>query len=483
VDPEKKKKAIEEVRQSVGWAYADLRWFSEEEAELANQQRNKLLDALSGWVRYSSRRNKPHSGPLSPGCLICGSGGWGCNYINGLCTRRCFYCPQDRKRVEERPSQTDGFTLKDPTDHVQFLKAFHIKGVGFSGGEPFLMPDRLLAHIQAIRKEFGDTIYLWVYTNGDRLTRPALARLREAGLNEIRLDLSARRYDLSPLALARKYIPTVTVEIPAIPEDFGLVKGLLGRLEARGVKYLNLHQLHASRFNYKALLRRGYHFLHQPLLPIFESEICALKLLGYARDRRVALPINYCAAAYKGRFHARNSRQRRARLFHQGHEEITAAGYIRTFRVSDSTNKIALMARRLQKARCPSDSWKRNEKRTEVAIRSALLPYVDWSSADVALLYFAPGVGLGDPAEGISKDNLAPAHQKVYEWTGVTKPAIECWRKLYTEKTASEQAFTSFCQGYPLSGGNAVSRLADDMRALKDVETFEELESGLPEIF
>jgi hypothetical protein len=116
----KRRKQIDLIRRKVGWIYRDLPWFSEEEALRANQQRDELLKALSGWITYSFNGSKLHSGDLSPGCSICGHGGWECNHINRLCNRHCFYCPQDRSIVSESESRADTIFFKDPSEHVFF---------------------------------------------------------------------------------------------------------------------------------------------------------------------------------------------------------------------------------------------------------------------------------------------------------------------------------------------------------------------------
>jgi uncharacterized protein len=482
-DKIKRQRQIQSVRDTVGWIYRDLSWFSEEEANVATQQRNELLVALSGWVSYSFQHSKPHSGPLSPGCLICGSGGWGCNFINGLCTRHCFYCPQDRSMKEERESNTDRITFKNPAEHISFLKIFQIRGVGFSGGEPLLVLDRLLSHITAIRQEFWNSLYLWMYTNGDGMDRSALKKLQDAGLNEIRFNLSARKYDLAPVVLSKEYIPTVTVEIPAIPEDFDLLKDMVGEMESAGVNFLNLHQLDANEYNYKALSQRNYHFLHQPLIPVFESELCALKLLVFAREHGVQLPINYCCSAYKDRFQGRDRRTRQSRVILKGFEEITSAGYIRSFWVRDFRDKIESMVRRLEEAHCPAGLWQCDEKKTEVAIHSDLLPYVDWSSADVTIMYLQPGVGLKKPDDGIIEGNLVPKNSMVYNERGWSQVGIESWRKLYKEKMNPKDVLKFFSQNYPAGGKNTVSKLQKEMGELKDIANWEELESDLPEVF
>ena len=483
MDKIKRQRQKQSIRDIVGWIYSDLPWFSEEEANVATLQRNELLAALSGWVSYSFQRSKPHSGPLSPGCSICGGGGWGCNYINSLCTRHCFYCPQDRSMKEECESYTDGITFKNPAEHVSFLKIFQIRGVGFSGGEPLLVLDRLLSHINAIRHEFGNSLYLWMYTNGDGVDRSTLKRLQDAGLNEIRFDLSARKYDLTPVVLSKEYIPTVTVEIPAIPEDFDLLKNMVGEMESAGVNFLNLHQLLSTEYNYKALSRRNYHFLHQRTIPVFESEICALKLLVFAREHEVQLPINYCCSAYKDRFQCGGERTRLSRVVLKGFEEITNAGYIRSFLVRDSRDKIESMVRQIEETHGSADRWQCDERKTEITIHGDLLSYVDWSSANVTIMYLQPVVGLKKTDDGIIEGNLVPKNSVVYNECGWSQVGIESWRKLYKEKMNPKDVLKLFLQNYPASGKDTVSKLQKEMGELKNIANWEELESDLPEIF
>jgi uncharacterized protein len=471
------------AREELGWAYPDLSWFSEEEARAANRQRQGLLQALSGWITYSFQGTKPHSGPLSPGCLICGQGGWGCNFLNGLCTRNCFYCPQDRSIKEERDSSTDGIVFKTPEEHVLFMETFQIRGVGFSGGEPLLVLDRVLAHIRAIRERFGNSIYLWMYTNGDQLDRPVSRLLREAGLDEIRFDLSARKYDLQPVVLAKEFFPTVTVEIPAIPEDCNLLKSLLGEMERVSVDFLNLHQLQTNEFNYKRLLAHPYHFLHQPGIPVFESEICALQLLLFAREKTLRLPINYCCSAYRRRFQGRDRRSRIGRWGLEGFEEITAAGYIRSFRVVDSPDRINEMIRRFREAHCPPDLWQVQERKTEVYFHRDLLQHIDGSSAEVAICYCEPGIQFKTPEGGMAEGNSVSHRAVVYQGEGWSRVGIESWRRLYVERVSSREVLRYFYRNYPAVGKEGILRMHKEAEELKRIASWEEIESGLPEVF
>jgi|WetSurMetagenome_2_1015567.scaffolds.fasta_scaffold01393_13 uncharacterized protein len=475
---------MESIHRQVGWIYKDIPWFSEDEARAANEQREGLLRDLSGWIAYSFKGSKLHCGDLSPGCSICGNGGWGCNFINRLCNRNCFYCPQDRSIMAESEPQTDGIFFKSPSEHIFFLKTFQIKGVGFSGGEPLLVLDRLLAHIKEIRREFGDSIYLWVYTNGDLADRDSLEELGQAGLNEIRLDLSARGYDLSPIYLMKKHIPTVTVEIPAIPEDFERVKNLLAKMERMGVDFLNLHQLHASENNYRALCKRNYHFVHDPSISVFESELMALKLLAFAREFRIELPINYCSSVYKRRFQGHDHRTRFASIVMNGWEEITEAAYIRSFRVLDSTDKINKLVGILN-ANSPRHLWKCNNNMTELSIHNSLLPYVDWSSAAVEITYFEPRIGLNGCENVRLEDSLMVTKKIIYQNRGWSKMAIDCWQRLYVQKIPQKEAFASFMQSCLKLGGNLrdlMTEMQKETTELIKISKFEEIGGGLIEI-
>lgn len=300
----------------------------------ATSRRNDLLHFLKGQgVQYlQNNLSKPYLNNLSPGCWTCVDGTWSCIHINSLCTRDCFYCPRDK--TKETTPEADGFKFTHTDLYIDHLKKFNYQGIGFSGGEPFVVFERLLTDLRRIREVFGRRHYLWVYTNGDLVTEEKLSALNQVGLNELRFDISARGYDLKPVQLAVRHIDTVTVEIPAIPEDVQRVKPLIKRLEALGVKFLNIHQLHSSRHNQKALMERGYTFLNSDYFsgqsPILESEWAALEILKHAIRKGTRMGIQYCSFCYKGRFQGMAFRKRYGPLFKENNESITETGFIRS---------------------------------------------------------------------------------------------------------------------------------------------------------
>lgn len=87
----------------------------------------------------------------------------------------------------------------------------------------------------------------WVYTNGLLADEPKLRCLARLGVDEVRFNLAATGYNhptvLANLAAAARLLPHVTVEIPAIPDHADRLLANLAGWAARGVHFLNLHEL------------------------------------------------------------------------------------------------------------------------------------------------------------------------------------------------------------------------------------------------
>ncbi|MDP3143678.1 MAG: radical SAM protein [Candidatus Omnitrophota bacterium] len=489
-----KKEGIRKVQQDIGWAYSDMKWLTDKEAGPASQKRERLIKILSNKTKYSFMQNKLHTGRLSPGCLICGQGSWSCMFINGLCTANCFYCPQDRGIKKERSPYAEGVAFDNAKDYIDYIERFNIKGVGFSGGEPMLVLPKLLEFIEKIRKRFGKVFYLWLYTNGDLVDRNKLNQLKKAGLDEIRFDISARDYDLKPVGLAVDIIKSVAVEIPAIPEDYEKVKNCLARMKRLGVKYLNIHQLLANRFNYKNYIKRDYTFLHHlGFLPIFESEITALKLIGFALEHKLNLPINYCSQAYKDRLQGRGKALRVASLITEVLEEITGIGYIRQLSLQDSPANIKKFIRILQENNCPKGGWFLNDSETEIFIHSSLLKYKTFGEGNLAVAYFKPEFKTCfclQCAHEPYKEITLNSHKKVYVKREVviqnkltSLAAMRSFQKLFIENIEEKIVLGDFFKNYKSRTKVGFATMKKELEALMAFKKCEHLESGWPEIY
>jgi pyruvate formate-lyase activating enzyme-like uncharacterized protein len=295
----------------------------------ATADREELLQWLSQRASFGYADTKTDCNGLSPGCQRCGDGSWSCLFINGRCNGRCFYCPTEQD--DNGPPVTNGLAFSTPEEYAAYVVMLGFKGVSISGGEPLLTPDLTLAYLKAVRERCGDNVHLWLYTNGTMLTADLCSRLRDAGLNEIRFDLGAVRYNLKKLRLAVGCIRTITVEIPAVPEDEELLKLKMVEMAESGVNHLNLHQMRLTPHNFGPLTERGYTFLHGEKVTVLESELTALRIVRYGLENEIPLPTNYCSFAYKRRFQHAAARRRAALTICKSGEGITEPGYLRTF--------------------------------------------------------------------------------------------------------------------------------------------------------
>ena len=319
---------IESNRREYGHLYDLLTFATPKQLADAGKERNELLQWLDQRASFGYSGTKVDCNGLSPGCRRCGDGDWSCLFINGRCNGRCFYCPTAQD--DDGPPVTNGLPFTSPEDYAAYVAALGFGGVSISGGEPLITPDLTLAYLSAVRKRCGDDVHLWLYTNSTLLTAELCSRLRDAGLNEIRFDLGAVRYNLKKLRLAVGCIPTVTVEIPAVPEDEELLKLKMVEMTEAGVKHLNLHQMRLTPHNFGPLTERGYTFLHGEKITVLESELSALGTVRFGLEQGNTLPVNYCSFPYKRRFQQAAARRRSALALSTPGNTVTEPGYLRT---------------------------------------------------------------------------------------------------------------------------------------------------------
>ncbi len=305
--------------------YYDINWAGYHVLEMFEQKRNQLFKINGNQSLF--KNTKPFYLNISEGCKICGEGKWSCLFITGICNASCFYCPSSQKKDEIPVSQ--GLSFNTPQSYAEYISYFNFKGVGFSGGEPLMVENRLLDYLREIRKACDPDVYIWMYTNGLLVNKDILHKLAANGLNEIRFDIGANKYKLDKVRLAKGIIKNITVEIPAVPEDVEKIKKILPEMIDAGVRNLNLHQLRLTTYNAKHLLMRGYSYLAAEKPVVLESELAALEILEYARDNGMEIGINYCSFWFKNRFQQAGFRKVLSHKFHKKSDDITEKGFIR----------------------------------------------------------------------------------------------------------------------------------------------------------
>ncbi len=366
--------------------YDRFRWVTEEEGVAAAEQRRSLLSALEGQIHLRAKGTKPHFGPLSPGCELCVQGLWSCLFVNGKCNCRCFYCPAEQNSVDI--PMTNRISFPDPSGYVEYLEKFGYRGVGLSGGEPLLTFATTLSYAAAVKKRFGARVFVWLYTNGTLIDVEKLAQLADAGVDEIRFDIGATGYDLSKAGLAVGRVATVSVEIPAVPEDVDVLKKVISAMQDKGIDHLNLHQLRVTPYNAGKLLERGYSFVPGEKVTVLESELAALDLMLFSAQC-VGLPVNYCSFVYRHRYQNAAAKVRSAFLVLKGHESLTESGMIRILTAKGGSDDLAWQAQALSRSGGDSRKWSLRAEGRELVFHPDMWGLMDFSSLDLFIAYQA----------------------------------------------------------------------------------------------
>ncbi|MCA1794407.1 MAG: radical SAM protein [Desulfotignum sp.] len=382
---------IRRIKEEYADAYDTMAWLTPESADAASRVRENLITQIlehqGKGPEWRFAQTKLFSHGMSPGCSFCGNGDWSCLFINGICNARCFYCPsiQNRKGLP----MTSSLEFKTPGDYVDYVRAFGIRAVSFSGGEPLMTFDRVVQYLKALRAKITDPLYIWMYTNGLLVTEDKLKILADNGLDEIRFDISADHYRLDALKKAKGIIPCVTVEIPAIPEDLDNTRQVIKQLYDEGVDFLNLHQLRCTRFNLPRLIKRGYTFVHGPKATVLETEITALELMRYALENHIALPINYCSFAFRHQFQRAGAFTRNALLIKSSYQDITATGHIRTMGITGEKPAIMAVHQHLLSQAKDTALWQLAKTGDQLFFSAVLWPCIDFSGLTLTVAYTA----------------------------------------------------------------------------------------------
>jgi len=249
----------------------------------------------------------------------------------------------------------------------QEISANHLRtrltGISFSGGEPFLEPDKLLAWVAAFTHQFPEKYY-WVYTNGLLTERAVLCRLGELGLQEIRFNTAATGYDhsqvLQAIEIAAQYLPHITVEIPAIPGQARKLLACLSLWAGRGVRFLNLHELiyepgtnAASLPGLRQILMTpdGHRTEYNP-----ESRLLTRQVIKSVRQSGLPLSVNDCSMQSK-LCQVRGRRRSLAPLTIEKHEKLVGDEYFETCAAYRDQEIVFLHPDELEERRARLAGW------------------------------------------------------------------------------------------------------------------------------
>lgn len=248
-------------------------------------------------------------GTLPEGCKYCSTGSKLVLFVTGLCSSSCYYCPLSTEKAGKDVIYADEVPVSDESDIIFEAKMIDAEGAGISGGDPLCQIDRTLKYIRMLRKEFGPSFHIHLYTSETQLEQNILEQLIAAGLNELRFHPQSA--DWSGIERAVGMDISVGLEIPVIPGKLDTIIETAERAEKTGISFLNLNELEASETNFSNLRAMGMRLTDMSSASIQGSRETAMKVLEWAASNLEKLSVHFCSSRYKDTVQMRKRLERR----------------------------------------------------------------------------------------------------------------------------------------------------------------------------
>lgn len=311
-------KALEEK----GLVFTELGAGAARRAELREELRRRGVTFRNAGASLSV-------GFLSKACVECtGADGSETFSTTFKCHRDCYFCfnhnqPDYEKFFREGCPWEEGLARSARENAT-------LACVGLTGGEPLLNLDDSIRFLERAGELFPGA-HKRMYTSGDLLTEEGAVRLRDAGLDEIRFSVkdddpeSIQSKVIAAMALAKRYIPSVMVEMPVIPGAMDHMKDLFRRFQEVGIDGINLLEFCFPFCNWDEFRKRGFVLKNPPFdvmydygysggLAVAGSEELILELMVWALDEGITFGMHYCSLENKHRSEIRQKNERAAHI-------------------------------------------------------------------------------------------------------------------------------------------------------------------------
>ncbi|MCL6572396.1 MAG: radical SAM protein [Bacillus sp. (in: Bacteria)] len=285
-------------------------------AKLDQRQDDKKLERLRdrGALVRNNSKSIVSNNRISSACEACRTGvGSYTTFVSLKCHRDCYFC-------FNKNQENYTFYLQNKKNANGELAGLVKQGVqlthlALTGGEPLLHPEETVAFFQLAHELVTDA-HTRLYTAGDFISEELLKRLQATHLSEIRFSIKMedshqkRKHILSKIALAKKFIPDVLVEMPVIPGTTESMKELLLELEELEIFGINLLEFCFPLEDAKSFQDNGlelknppydiyYNYWYAGGLAINQSEKICLELVDFAMEKELKLGVHYCSLENK----------------------------------------------------------------------------------------------------------------------------------------------------------------------------------------
>lgn len=264
---------------------------------------------------------------LPDGCKLCREGAKMVLLVTGKCARRCCYCPLSTEKKGKDVFFANERRINVISEMLDEARLMDAKGTGMTGGDPLAAVSRTSECISALKKEFGDSHHIHLYTSTTK--EAVIRRVARAGLDEIRFHPPMaiwRRLKESAYAAAVSFSKeeglSVGLEIPVLPGREADLQAVVAFADDRGLDFVNLNELEFSETNWRALRRVGYDVKTDISSAVMGSEELGRMLLR----SEVSVPLHYCSSAFKDGIQLRRRITRRGKNVKKPHEILTEDG-------------------------------------------------------------------------------------------------------------------------------------------------------------
>jgi pyruvate formate-lyase activating enzyme-like uncharacterized protein len=273
------------------------------------------------------QKGSSYSGRLPKGCVLCEKGAKMVLLVTGKCDKKCFYCPLSNEKRGKDVYFANERRVERPDELVDEARLMDALGTGITGGDPLLEVDRTVEAIKALKKRFGKSHHIHLYTT--QTDGRKIRKVAKAGLDEIRFHPPLAMWRLlerSPfenaVVLSRRLGMDVGLELPVIP---GRERDLIAAIrfaDENKLDFVNLNELEFSETNWKALRKLDFDVRDDVSSGVDGSERLALDLLRLDTD----VPLHYCSASFKDGVQLRRRIMRRAKNVKKPYEILTRDG-------------------------------------------------------------------------------------------------------------------------------------------------------------
>ncbi len=262
----------------------------------------------------------PAEKTLSLGCVLCHEGAKMVLFVTGRCRRACWYCPLSRERKSRDVVFANDREVTSPSDIIEEAEVMSALGTGVTGGEPLLVPDRVVEYCTLLKEHFGPDHHIHLYTG--IAPDEAMLRRLQGLVDEVRLhpphetwpEILDTGYARSAV-LARRMGFSIGIEVPSLP-GIGALAPALPLLD-----FLNINELEWGETCAAAMRERGLELedgLHNAVLGA----------RGWAEELPFDPKIHFCSSVFKDSVQLRERLKRIASNTARPFEEVTDDGTV-----------------------------------------------------------------------------------------------------------------------------------------------------------